>query len=110
MNSVQLQGRITGVPEMRELPSGDAVCVCRLAVARDEVRLLPSGRRSPSVDVIDLAGWTARLRRSMGGWIPGDQVQVEGAIRRRFYQAGGRTMSRVEVEVSSARRVRRART
>lgn len=110
MNVVQLEGRITGAPEIKELPSGDAVCVCRVAVVREDVRLLPSGRRSPSVDVIDLAAWTARLRRTMGAWAPGDEVVVEGAIRRRFYRAGGRTSSRVEIEVSSARRVRRART
>lgn len=108
MNVVRLEGRVTAEPETRELPSGDAVCVCRVSVRRERSRTLPSGRKAPSVDVIELAAWTARSRRSMAAWSVGDHVGVEGSIRRRFYQAGGRTASRVEVEVSSARRLRRA--
>lgn len=108
MNFVRLEGRVTGRPETRELPSGDLVCVCRVSVPRDRVRVLPSGRRAPSVDVIDLAAWGARARRTMTAWAVGDEVRVEGAIRRRFYRAGGRAASRVEVEVVMARRVRRA--
>lgn len=108
MNEVVLIGCLSAAPEVRELPSGDELCVCRLVVPRETVRTLPSGRKGPSVDVVDLAAWAARPRRSMAGWRPGDEVEVRGALRRRFYQAGGRTTSRVEVEVSSARRVRRA--
>lgn len=110
MNVVRLEGRVTGAPETKELPSGDSVCVCRVSVPREHVRVLPSGRRAPSVDVIDLAAWGARARRTMGSWVIGDEVSVEGSIRRRFYRAGGGTGSRVEVEVLSARRVRRAAT
>lgn len=110
VNVVRLAGRLAGGPEVRTLPSGDELCVCRIAVARDTVRVLPSGRRSPSVDVVDLAAWSARSRRAMARWRPGDEVEVEGALRRRFYRAGDRTMSRVEVEVSSCRMVRRAAT
>lgn len=109
-NVVRLTGRLAGDPEVRTLPSGDELCVCRISVARDRVQLLPSGRRSPSVDVVDLAAWSARSRRAMAAWRVGDEVEVQGALRRRFYRAGERTMSRVEVEVSSCRRVRRAAT
>ena len=108
MNVVRLEGRVTGGPETKELPSGDTVCVCRVSVPRERVRVLPSGRRAPSVDVIDLAAWGGRARRSMAAWSIGDEVSVEGAIRRRFYRAGGGAASRVEVEVLTARRVRRA--
>lgn len=110
VNKVTLVGRVAADPEERELPSGDLLGVCRLVVARAEVRVLPSGRRSSSVDVVDLAAWAPRARRSMSGWREGDEVAVEGALRRRFYRSGERTASRVEVEVSSGRRVRRART
>lgn len=110
VNKVTLVGRLAADPEERELPSGDRLGVCRLVVARAEVRVLPSGRKSPSVDVVDLAAWAPRPRRSMSGWREGDEVSVEGALRRRFYRSGERTASRVEVEVSSGRRVRRART
>ena len=107
-NEVRLVGTLSAAPEVRELPSGDELCVCRLVVPRADVRVLPSGRKGPSVDVVDLAAWAARPRRSMTGWQAGDEVEVTGALRRRFYQAGGRTASRVEVEISSGRVVRRA--
>lgn len=109
-NAVRLVGRISAVPRLRTLPSGDELCVCRISVARAQVRTLPSGRRGPSVDVVDLAAWASRPRRTMAGWREGDEVEVEGALRRRFYRVGERTMSRVEVEVTGARVVRRAAT
>ncbi|WP_408899357.1 single-stranded DNA-binding protein [Nocardioides sp. R1-1] len=107
-NAVVLTGRVAADPEERVLPSGDRLWTCRVVVPRPEVRMLASGRRGPSVDVVDLAGWSARVRRSMRSWRAGDVVGVEGALRRRFYRAGGQTSSRVEVEVTTARVLRRA--
>lgn len=107
-NEVRLVGRLSAEPEVRELPSGDELCVCRLVVPREDVRVLPSGRRGPSVDVVDLAAWSARPRRAMARWQAGDEVEVTGSLRRRFYRAGGRTASRVEVEISAGRVLRRA--
>jgi single-strand DNA-binding protein len=49
-----------------------------------------------------------RVRRSALSWEPGDVVEVEGSIRRRFFRTGGGAASRVEVEVSAGRLVRRA--
>lgn len=109
-NEVRLCGRLAGDAQTRELPSGDELVIGRLVVPRTQVRTLPSGRRSPSVDVIDLVAWAGRPRRSMAGWREGDEVQVEGALRRRFFRAGGVTGSRMEVEVSSGKVVRRAMT
>ncbi|GAA3527605.1 single-stranded DNA-binding protein [Nocardioides daeguensis] len=107
-NVVRLSGRLAADPEERVLPSGDRLWTCRVVVPRAEVRTLASGRKGPSVDVIDLAGWSARVRRSMRTWHAGDVVGVEGALRRRFYRAGGNTSSRMEVEVTSGRLLRRA--
>lgn len=107
-NAVQLSGRLAADPEERVLPSGDRLWTCRVIVPRPEVRTSVSGRRGASVDVIDLAGWSARVRRSMRTWHAGDVVGVEGALRRRFYRAGGHTASRMEVEVTTARVLRRA--
>lgn len=107
-NEVHLVGRVSGQPELRTLPSGDELCVCRLVIARDRVRTRPDGRSGPSVDVVDCAAWEARPRRAMAAWRTGDEVEVTGALRRRFFRAGGQTASRVEVEVSSGRVVRRA--
>lgn len=103
VNEVRLIGRISAAPEVRTLPSGDAVTTFRVIVAR-------GGGGSSSrqrVDVIDCAVWSARLRRSVSRWEADDVVEVTGAVRRRFFRAGASAASRVEVEVSGARRVRR---
>lgn len=101
-NRVRLVGRVSGAPEERVLPSGDRVWVFRVVVARDR----PHGRQR--VDALECAAWSARTRRSVARWAEGDEVEVEGALRRRFYRAGGATVSRVEVEVETARVIRRA--
>jgi single-strand DNA-binding protein len=107
-NAVRLVGAVSGEPEARVLPSGDELWVARVVIPRSTVRARPDGRKGPSVDVIDCCAWDARPRRSLASWRPGDEVEVTGALRSRFYRAGGVTASRVEVEVTTARLVRRA--
>lgn len=101
-NEVRLGGRISGDPVERELPSGDRMWVFRVVVPRD----VPRGRQT--VDVVDCTAWDGRSRRTVSRWRDGDRVEVAGALRRRFYRDGGATASRVEVEVRTARRARRA--
>lgn len=103
-NEVRLDGRVSGDPVERELPSGDRMWVFRVVVPRDVAR----GRQT--VDVVDCTAWDGRSRRTVSRWRDGDQVEVGGALRRRFYRTGGATASRVEVEVRSARLIRRAAT
>lgn len=91
------------------LPSGDSVWLFRLVVARDEAAT--SRRRSrQTVDTLDCAVWSGRVRRSVTTWRPGDVVEVSGAMRRRFYRTGAGVASRVEVEVSAGKIIRRAVT
>ncbi len=105
VNEVHLRGRVSGSAGERELPSGDRVASVRLVVDRPT-----ESRARQRVDVIDCAAWSARLRRSLLAWAPGDVVEVSGALRRRFYRAGGVTASRAEVEIRSARRIGRRRS
>ncbi|HET7902816.1 MAG TPA: single-stranded DNA-binding protein [Candidatus Nanopelagicales bacterium] len=98
VNEVRLVGRVSGQPDERELPSGDRVVVFRLVVARDDGR----------PDTLDCAVFRGDLRRKARGWVPGDVVAIDGALRRRFFRAGGAPASRYEVEVAGATRVRRA--
>ena len=109
-NEVRLVGRVAAAPEHRTLPSGDELCVCRLVVHRDPLPMRTEGRRVQTVDVFDCTAWDARPRRTVAAWSEGDEVEVVGAVRRRFFRAGGRTASRVEIEIRSGRMVRRAAT
>lgn len=106
-NEVRLLGRLSGPPVTVELPSGDALVTFRISVPRES----PRGRSPASgqrVDSVPCTAWVPRLRRSIATWRAGDVVEVVGAVRCRFYQAGGATRSRVEVEASSARIMRRS--
>ncbi len=100
VNEVRLRGRVSMAGEQRELPSGDVVVGLRLVV--------PRGRRrtetSPTVDVVDLACWGARVRAAALRVGVGDEIEIVGALRRRFFRGGGGTQSRYEVEVGMLRR------
>jgi single-strand DNA-binding protein len=100
-NQVELQGHLSRAPEEKVLPSGDTVWSFRVVVPRGE------GAR-PGVDWVDCSAWTARLRRSVATWAQGDVVEVKGSLRRRFFRAGGIPVSRVEIEATTARLIRRA--
>ncbi len=60
------------------------------------------GATRRTVDVLDVACWQARVRRSALRLSPGDLVLVEGSLRRRFFVAGGGRASRYEVEARRA--------
>lgn len=101
-NEVRLVGRVTLEPTSRELPSGDVLTCFRVAVDRP-----PDGRRQ-RVDALECSVWRGRERRTVSRWRVGDLVEVEGAVRRRFFRSAAGTASRVEIEVSAARVIRRA--
>ena len=110
-NDVRLVGRLTAEPVVVELPSGDTLVTFRVSVQRGAAPRSPAvaGRTTGQrVDSVPCTAWTPRLRRSILAWRPGDLVEVSGAVRCRFYQAGGATRSRVEVEASAARIMRRS--
>lgn len=109
VNDVRLVGRLTGAPVVVELPSGDALVTFRISVPRHARSgggsVQPAGRR---VDSVPCTAWSPRLRRSILTWRAGDLVEVSGSVRCRFFQAGGATRSRVEVEAATARIMRRS--
>lgn len=108
-NEVLLVGRVSGEPQERELPSGDRLVAWRVVVDRPAPsRPVRSGWRPVSIDTVDCVGWAAGVRRTARGLQSGDVVQVSGALRRRFYRAGGAPSSRTEVEVALVRRLLRA--
>lgn len=103
-NTVELRGRVSSAPLERELPSGAVITTFRMSVPRARTPMT-SGSAQTS-DWVDCAAWSARSRRSVGGWAVGDQVEVTGALRRRFYRVGEGATTRLEVEVLGARRAR----
>lgn len=103
-NEVHLVGRISQPPVERVLPSGDSLWTFRVVVPRRP----GAAQRRQSVDALECTAWTARARRSVAGWAPDDVVEVVGALHRRFYRTGAAVASRVEVEMTSGRLIRRA--
>lgn len=103
-NDVTLVGRLAAPAEERELPSGDAIATFRVVVGRPP----RAGSRAPAVDALECVAWAGAARRTVLGWAKDDVVEVTGALRRRFWRAGGGAASRTEVEVLRARRVAKA--
>lgn len=107
VNEVHVVGRITTEPTERELPSGDVLVALRVSVPRDPPprRTDPEGR-AHRVDALDLACWTGVARRAALRAEVGDQVEVWGSLRRRFFRTPGGVQSRYEIEVDRIRKVR----
>ena len=102
-NTVHLVGRIGAPPVESELPSGDMIASFRVIVAR------PEGHGSTQrVDTLDCTAWSARVRRSARTWRKDDVIEIDGSVRRRFFATSSGRASRVDIEVSAARMLRRA--
>jgi single-strand DNA-binding protein len=107
VNEVTLRGRVSSVPVARDLPSGTSIMTFRVSVPRGKTAMT-SGSRQTS-DWVDCVAWAARPKKSVRSWVVGDTVEVEGALRRRFFRVGGTAANtRVEVEVLRGRIVARA--
>jgi single-strand DNA-binding protein len=103
-NEVRLRGRLAAASTEIPLPSGDVVCTFSLVVER-----VPDRRRVSSVrvDTLECKAYTADLRRRIARFAPGDVLEVEGSLQRRFFKAQGSTSSRYDVVVTAAARVAR---
>ena len=105
-NVVFLRGRLAAAPIARALPSGDEIISFRLTVDRPAA----AGDTRARVDSIDCATAAARVRRCVERAQPGDCLEVQGALHRRFWRSSGNLGSRYEVVVASARLNRRRRS
>jgi single-strand DNA-binding protein len=106
-NEVVLVGRLAAAAQERELPSGDALVSWRIVVDRPPAPRT-DGRRTPTVDALDCIAWRKPVCRGVLSWQVGDTVEVSGALRRRFWRSEQGPVSRTEVEVVKARRLRKA--
>jgi single-strand DNA-binding protein len=97
-NEVVVCGRLAAAAVAKQLPSGDEIVTWRLVVDRAGAAV------SRKVDVVDCTTFGARVRRQALTWNEGDQIEVAGALRRRFWRGAGGLQSRCEVEVATASR------
>lgn len=97
-NEVFLVGRLSGEVEERTLPSGSKLATWRVVVSRGT-------ESAPYVDTIDCHTWDGRIRRKVTNWESGQLIELDGALRRRFWQGPAGPVSRYEVEVTGAKRL-----
>ncbi|NEK85856.1 single-stranded DNA-binding protein [Blastococcus saxobsidens] len=102
-NDVVLRGRMSAPAELRTLPSGDPLLTFRLVVRRPVLKV-----RGQSVDVLTCITYDRALQRRIAAWQPGDVVEVEGALQRRFWRTGNGTASVCEVNCRRGRKVPRS--
>ena len=101
-NDVLLRGRLSAPAELRTLPSGDSLVTFRLVVRRSEPRA-----RGQSVDVLSCVTYDRALQRRVAAWQPGEVVEVEGVLQRRFWRTGTGTASVCEVNCRRGRKMPR---
>ena len=87
INLAVLVGALTKTPEPRLLADGSTVWELDLTIRRE-------GRPAATVPV----SWAGPPQGvEPASWSSGDELFVVGAVRRRFYRAGGATVSRTDV-------------
>jgi single-strand DNA-binding protein len=85
VNDVSLVGRLSDVPLVKTLPSGDQIVTWRLIVDRPAAE-----RRTPKrvVDTINCVAFDSHLFGPAREWRPDELLEVHGALRRRFWPGG----------------------
>ena len=96
LNDLLLRGRVSNEAISKELPSGDKVVEFRLIVTRSE---------RTGVDTLDIAAWSAKVRKIALSLEADDWVEVSGSIHRRFWQSPAGVASRWQVEADEIVRI-----
>lgn len=99
-NHVHLIGKLGTQVQERVLPSGDVLVAFHLVLPR----LRP--QTATKVDALPCHVTSAALMRKICSCAPGDVLEVEGALRRRFWRSPTGLGSAVEVHVTKVRAVR----
>ncbi len=99
-NEVALAGRLKAPPKTKVLPSGDEIATWRLIISRPKPR---TSRQS--TDWVDCVAFGARVRRAALTWQVDDVIEVNGALRRRFWRGANGLTSGCEVDVVRAARL-----
>lgn len=97
VNDVHLVGRVSSLPISRIFPSGDEVVEFRITIERKSGYRSITGRKE--VDSLELGAWKARERRKALKLVPGDFVNVQGSVHRRFWSSPKGLSSRWQIEI-----------
>lgn len=100
-NQVILQGRISGKPERKKLPSGDTIVQFRLIVDRKtglKSKSKSADKKKRQVDTIDIGVWKKKLQIKALSLVPEQFAKVEGAIRRNFWTTPAGLASRYQID------------
>jgi single-strand DNA-binding protein len=96
LNDLLLRGRVSAPATTKELPSGDKVVEFRLIVTRAE---------REGVDTLDIAAWSAKMRKIALSLAGDEWVEISGSIHRRFWQSPGGVASRWQIEAAEILRL-----
>jgi len=99
LNQLSITGNLTKDPELRNLPSGQAVCNFR--IAHNERRKDSNGEWSDSPAYFDVTVWSG-----LGEWIAknvtkGQKVVVGGRLKWREYEVDGAKRQAVDISADS---------
>lgn len=83
INRAILMGRLTADPELRQTPSGTAVCTFTVAVER---RFSDPGNGERQTDFLDVVAWKGTAEFVSQYFSKGKMIIVEGAIQTRSYE------------------------
>jgi single-strand DNA-binding protein len=97
LNKVFLAGRLTRDPELRYIPSGQAVCKLGLAVSR--VFKTPEGEKKEDTMFIDVTVWEKSAEYCSQNLKKGRPVIVEGRLKMDSWddKTTGQKKSKIEV-------------
>jgi single-strand DNA-binding protein len=95
VNVVVLAGRLSDVPEVKEMPSGDKVTRFRLSVSEVGKRALP----------LQVSAWDKLARKACERLAKGDSVLIRGHLVRRFFRDGGGGRSVTEVVATEVKKI-----
>lgn len=99
-NHVHLIGKLGAHIHVRELPSGDGLVAFHVVLPR--VR----PQTATKVDALPCHVTSPALMRRVQGLEPGQMLEIEGALRRRFWRSPNGLGSAVEVHVTKVRALR----
>jgi single-strand DNA-binding protein len=98
INQVMLMGNLTRDPELRTIPSGQAVCSFSLALNRSYKGA--DGNWQEATDYIDVVAWGPLGERVAQYLSKGRRCFVQGRLQSRSWEQDGQKRNKVEVQAS----------